>query len=86
MSDNAYRVFFEARKGEPLVDGEFEALYSRVEAAWIAQVEAAIREQVARDLIDRPGPSRRAHRDPMWVTGYDTAMIEAARIVRGEQP
>jgi hypothetical protein len=38
----AYRGFCEARKGAPLADGEYEAVFSRVEFAWIrATLEAA---------------------------------------------
>jgi hypothetical protein len=34
--DDAYRAFCEARKGSPLVPGEYEAMFSRVEYAWLA--------------------------------------------------
>jgi hypothetical protein len=38
----AYRGFCDARKGAPLADGEYEAVFSRVEFAWIrATLEAA---------------------------------------------
>jgi hypothetical protein len=34
--DDAYRAFCEARKGSALVPGEYEAMFSRVEYAWLA--------------------------------------------------
>jgi hypothetical protein len=40
----AYRGFSEARKGSPLEAGEYEAVFSRVEFAWMRATLEAARE------------------------------------------
>jgi hypothetical protein len=40
----AYRGFCEARKGRPLEAGEYDAVFSRVEFAWMRATLEAARE------------------------------------------
>lgn len=77
MTDTAYRKFCEVRKGSPLSEGEFGAIYSRVEAAWIEQVETAIRKQIAQELHDWAA----LHAGP---DGAFFADLWERRIARGE--
>jgi len=42
LTEVAYRAWCDARKGKPEAPGEYEALYSRIEAGWMAQVVAAV--------------------------------------------
>lgn len=83
MSDIGYRAFCEARKGSPLAEGEFEAIYSRVEAAWIDKVESAVREQIARDIEERMDHDDAQRGGDAFSEGLWSGLNEARHIARG---
>lgn len=55
LGHSAYRAFCEARKGAPLDAGEYEAMFSRVEFAWISSVVTHVLREAAEKMRREAG-------------------------------